>query len=118
MEPQHHHRERAPRPTLGADSRRNGLEDAEELGAGEEVVAIKANGEVDPVQAGVDGCWVQLTLHKLALGVPHVFTAVTRGTSQEIAPGSRMRHSSGAEAQASSEEDEEVVDLVLLGSTS
>ena len=34
---------------------------------------------------------MQLTLHKLALGVPHVFTAVTRGISREIAPGSRMR---------------------------
>ena len=61
---------------------------------------------------------MQVTLHKLALVVPHVFTAVTRGISRGIAPGSRMRRSSGAEAQASAEEDEEVADLVLLGSTS
>ena len=61
---------------------------------------------------------MQVILHKLALVVPHVFTAVTRGISHEIAPGSRMRRSSGAEAQASAEEDEEVADLVLLGSTS
>ena len=53
--PQHHHREQAPRPTLGADSRHNGVEDAEELEDGDEVVAIRANGEVDPVQAGEDG---------------------------------------------------------------
>ena len=61
---------------------------------------------------------MQVILHKLALVVPHVFTAVTRGISRGIAPGSRMRHSSGAEAQVSAEEDAEVVDLVLLGSTS
>ena len=61
---------------------------------------------------------MQVTLHKLALGVPHVFTAVTWGISHGIAPGSRMRLSSGAEEQASVEEDVEVVDLVLLGSTS
>ena len=61
---------------------------------------------------------MQVILHKLALVVPHVFTAVTRGISQGIAPGSRMRHSSGAEAQVSAEEDAEVVDLDLLGSTS
>ena len=53
--PQHLHRERAPRPTLGADSRRNGVEDAGELGVGDVVVAVRANGEVVPVQAGVDG---------------------------------------------------------------
>ena len=53
--PQHHRRERAPRLTPGADSRRNGVEDAGELGVGDAVVAVKANGEVDPVQAGEDG---------------------------------------------------------------
>ena len=62
---------------------------------------------------------MQVTLHKLVLGVLHVFTVVTRGISQGIAPGSHMRLSNGAEAQASEEEDEEVVvDHVLLGSTS
>ena len=61
---------------------------------------------------------MQGMLHKLAVGALHVFTAVTRGISHEIAPGSRMRLSSGAEAQASVEEDVEVVDLVLLGSMS
>ena len=61
---------------------------------------------------------MQVTLHTLALVVPHVFTAVTRGISRGIAPGSRMRHSSGGEAQVNVEEDEEVVDLVSLGSTS
>ena len=94
------------------------MEDAEELGVGDAVVAVKANGEVDPVQAGEDGLWVQVILHKLALVVPHVFTAVTPGISREIAQGSRMRLSSGAAAVASEEEDEEVEDLDLLGSTS
>ena len=61
---------------------------------------------------------MQVTLHKLALVVPHVFTAVTRGISRETAQGSRMRLSSGAAAVASEEEDEEVEDLDLLGSTS
>ena len=61
---------------------------------------------------------MQVTLHKLALVVPHVFTAVIRGISREIAPESRMRLSSGAAAVASEEEDEEVEDLDLLGSTS
>ena len=61
---------------------------------------------------------MQVTLHKLALLVPHVFTAVIRGISREIAPGSRMRHSSGAEEAASEEEDAVVVDHDLLGSTS
>ena len=61
---------------------------------------------------------MQVTLHKLALEVPPIFTVVTRDISREIAPGSRMRLFSGAEAQASEEEDAEVVDLVLLGSTS
>ena len=53
--PQHHRQEWAPRLTPGADSRRNGVEDAGELGVGDVVVAVRANGEVDPVQAGVDG---------------------------------------------------------------
>ena len=61
---------------------------------------------------------MQVILHKLALVVLHVFTAVTRGISREIAPGSRMRLSSGAAAVASEEEVEEVEDLDLLGSTS
>ena len=47
--PQHHRRERAPRLTPGADSRRNGVEDAEELGVGDEEVAVRASGEVDLV---------------------------------------------------------------------
>ena len=61
---------------------------------------------------------MQLTLHKLAVGVPPVFTAVTQGISRETILGSRMRLSSGAEEQTSEEEDEVVVDHVLLGSTS
>ena len=61
---------------------------------------------------------MQVILHKLALVVPHVFTVVTRGISQETAPESQMQLSSGAAAVASEEEDEEVEDLDLLGSTS
>ena len=61
---------------------------------------------------------MQVILHKLALVVPHVSTAVTRGISRETAQGSRMRHSGGAAAVASEEEDVEVEDLDLLGSTS
>ena len=61
---------------------------------------------------------MQVILYKLALVVLHVFSVVTRGISREIAPGSRMRLFSGAEVQANEEEDAEVVDLVLLGSTS
>ena len=94
------------------------MEDASELGVGEEEVTVRANGEVDTVQAGEDGCWVQVILHKLALGVPHVFSTVTQGILPRIAAESRMWLSSGAKAQASREEGEEVMDLVLLGSTS
>ena len=56
---------------------------------------------------------MQVTLHQLELGVPHVFTVVTRGISQETALGSLMRLSSGAEAQDNGEEDGQDVEHVL-----
>ena len=103
---------------IGAYIRHHGMEGAGELSVGEEVVADRANGGVDPVQGQGDGCRVQLMLYKLALGVPPDSTAVTRGILHGIAPANRMPLSKGAEAQASREEDVEVVDLVLLYSTS
>ena len=102
--------------TLGANNRRSGMEDAGELDAGEEVVAIKANGGVDPAQAGEDGCLVQVILHKLVLGVLHVFPVVIRDILYEIVLGSPMRHSSRAVAQARREEVAQIVDRALLGS--
>ena len=116
--PQHHRQEQAPRPALGANSRHSDVEDAGELGTGEEVVAVKANGRVDSVQAVVDGHLVQVILHKLVLGVPHVFTMVIQDISHEIVLGSPIWRSGGAEAQARREEVVQVMDRALLGSTS
>ena len=115
---QQQHPERAHRPTLVVSSRRSGVVDTGELGVGDEMVAVKANGEVDPVQAVEEGHLVQLVLHQLVLEVPNVFTAVTQGILHSSAPGSPMQLSSGAETRASREEVAQVVDRALLGSTS